>query len=192
MPELVLASASAARRELLSRLGLPFRVQVAGVDESPRPGEAPAALAERLARDKALAVAAGLPSARVIGSDQVADCAGLRLDKPGTVERACAQLRAASGRQVTFWTGVALADAGSGRLASTVVRCDVHFRVLTDAEIRRYVEADQPLACAGSFKAESLGISLFERLDTPDPTALVGLPLIALCRLLREAGIALP
>lgn len=192
MTDLILASGSAGRRHLLERLRLPFRVLVSGVDESPRAGEAPASLAERLSVAKAQAVATGLASGLVIGSDQVADCGGRLLGKPGTRARAITQLQVASGQVVTFWTGLALVDAASGRARSTVVRCDVHFRDLGTDEITRYVDADQPLDCAGSFKAESLGSALFRRLDTEDPTSLVGLPLIALCGMLREEGVPVP
>ncbi|MFP5384055.1 MAG: Maf family protein [Gammaproteobacteria bacterium] len=192
MPDLILASGSAGRRQLLQRLQLPFRVIVPGIEESRRPGESPLTLAERLSREKALAVAGDLAGGLVIGSDQVADCNGELLGKPGTRERAIAQLLQASGRDVTFWTGLALANAGTGIVRSTVIRCDVHFRDLSAGEIARYVDADQPLECAGSFRAESLGTVLFRRLETDDPTSLVGLPLIALCEMLRAEGIALP
>lgn len=191
-PPLILASGSRYRAELLARLQLPFTARSPDIDERPQPGEAPPALAERLAREKALAIARTLPAGLVIGSDQVADCAGQLLGKPGTAERACAQLQAASGRTVTFWTGLALADAATGTVRSTVVRCDVDFRALEPDEIRRYVALEQPLDCAGSFKAEGLGIVLFRRLASDDPTALIGLPLIALCELLRAAGVQLP
>ncbi|MFZ5722781.1 MAG: Maf family protein [Pseudomonadota bacterium] len=192
MTTLVLASGSRYRAGLLARFGLPFDVRSPDIDETRRPGEAPAALAERLSGEKALAVARTLSSGLVIGSDQVADCGDGILGKPGTAERAAAQLRQASGRTVTFWTGLALADAASGRLQSRVVRCDVEFRTLTDDEIARYVAREQPLDCAGSFKAEGLGIALFRRIVTDDPTSLVGLPLIALADMLRTEGIALP
>lgn len=191
-PALILASGSRYRAELLSRLHLPFTTASPGVDESPRPGEAPAALAARLAREKALAVAGRLDGGLVIGSDQVADCGGQVLGKPGTAERACAQLRAASGRTVTFWTALALANAATGRVQEAVVRCDVDFRELADDEIARYVALEQPLDCAGSFKSEGLGVVLFRRYATDDPTSLVGLPLIALCNMLRNENVALP
>ena len=192
MQPLILASGSRYRAELLARLGLPFATRSPDIDESRRPGETPRDLAERLSREKALAVAGGLASGLVIGSDQVADCGGEILGKPGTLERAVRQLQAASGRQVTFWTGLALADAGCGTLQSTVVRCDVEFRTLTDDEIRNYLAIEQPLDCAGSFTAEGLGVVLFRRLVTDDPTSLVGLPLIALADMLRAAGVTLP
>lgn len=191
-PPLILASGSRYRRELLQRLALPFTCESPDIDESARPGETPADLARRLAREKALAVAGRHTAALVIGSDQVADCAGTILGKPGTEAQAIAQLQAASGRTVTFWTGLALVDALSGRMQEAVIRCDVDFRDLCDAEIRRYVAIEQPLDCAGSFKSEGLGIVLFRRLVSDDPTALVGLPLIALCDMLRAEGIALP
>lgn len=192
MTDLILASGSAGRRQLLERLGLPFRVIVPGIDESRRPAEPPRALAERLSREKALAVASPLTAGLVIGSDQVADCGGGLLGKPGTRDRAIAQLELASGRTVTFWTGLALVNAGTGQMHSTVVRCDVHFRDLSAGEIRRYVDRDRPLDCAGSFRAEGLGSVLFRRLETDDPTSLVGLPLIALCDMLRAEGLCLP
>lgn len=191
-PPLVLASGSRYRAELLTRLHLPFTTRSPDIDESPQSGEAPPVLAERLAREKALAIARTLPAGLVIGSDQVADCAGQLLGKPGSAERAILQLQAASGRTVTFWTGLALADAAAGTVRSTVVRCDVDFRDLTPDEIRRYIALEQPLDCAGSFKAEGLGIVLFRRIVSDDPTALIGLPLIALCELLRAAGVQLP
>lgn len=195
MSTLVLASGSAYRRELLGRLGLPFTVDKPGTDESARPGESPADLASRLARDKALAVAARHPGALVIGSDQVADCGGQVLGKPGNEATARAQLRTSSGRTVTFWTALALARIDGGqaaRVREAVVRCDVEFRELGDAEIARYVALEQPLDCAGSFKSEGLGVILFRRLVTDDPTSLVGLPLIALCDMLRAEGVVLP
>lgn len=192
MPPIILASGSRYRGELLARLHLPFTVDIPGIPEDADPGESPAQTAERLARAKAVAVAARHPAGLVIGSDQVADCGGARLGKPGTAARAIAQLRAASGRTVTFWTGLALANAASGAVRSTVVRCDVEFRDLADDEVARYVALEQPLDCAGSFKAEGLGVVLFRRLVTDDPTSLVGLPLIALCDLLRAEGVPLP
>lgn len=188
---LILASTSAYRRELLARLRLPFDVLRPEVDETPRPGEAPPALARRLAAAKAAAVSVLHPGAWVIGSDQVAGFGDRPLGKPGSRERACAQLRAMSGAAVRFHTAVALARGGRTVAAAedeTVVR----FRRLDAAEIDRYVEAELPLDCAGSFKSEALGIALFESIQTRDPTALVGLPLIATARLLREAGFALP
>jgi septum formation protein len=186
---LILASTSAYRRELLARLGLDFETARPEVDETPRPGEAPVDLAQRLALAKAEAVAA-LGPAWVIGSDQVAELDGNPLGKPGAREPAIAQLQAMSGRIVTFRTGVCVSGHGRRQLAldTTVVR----FRSLTHHEIARYVDREQPFDCAGSFKSEGLGITLFDAIETRDPTALVGLPLIETSRLLREAGFALP
>ncbi len=191
MQSLVLASSSPYRRELLSRLGLPFSVDVPDVDETPLPLEAPAATAARLARAKALAVAARHPGATVIGSDQVADLDGQRLGKPGSRERAVDQLERASGREVVFHTAVCVVDpSGTEHLAQCPTR--VRFRILDQATIGRYVDAEQPFDCAGSARSESLGISLLEYIRGDDPTALVGLPLIALTGLLARAGIHVP
>ncbi|WP_058362970.1 Maf family nucleotide pyrophosphatase [Xanthomonas translucens] len=190
MPRLILASTSVYRRELLQRLRLPFDSVRPQVEETPLPGEAPLALAQRLARAKAAAVAAGATDAWVIGSDQVAELDGQPLGKPGHVAAAHAQLAAMSGRSVRFHTAVCLLR---GELALQL--CDlteVRLRVLQAAEIARYVAAEQPLDCAGSFKCEGLGISLFSAIHSQDPTALVGLPLIGLAGLLREAGYVLP
>jgi len=192
--DLVLASTSRYRRELLSRLLPEFRVEAPDVDETPRENEVPEILAARLARAKALAVAARNPGALVIGSDQVAEVDGRALGKPGTAERARAQLAASSGRMVVFHTAVCLADARALPVhehASTDVT-RVVFRTLSAGEITRYVERENPLDCAGSFKSEGLGIALFERIETTDPTALIGLPLMALADLLRRAGFTLP
>ena len=187
---LILASTSRYRRELLARLRLPFDVARPEADESPLPGEAPAMLAMRLAAEKAAAVAARLPTAWVIGSDQCAELAGQPLGKPGTREAAIAQLRGMSGHAVRFHTAVCLRHGETCLQATDLTT--VRFRSLSAAEIERYVDAEQPLDCAGSFKCEGLGISLFEAIDNHDPTALVGLPLIALSGLLRQAGFALP
>ncbi len=190
--DLVLASTSRYRRELLARLRLPFRTLAPDVDETRRSGELPAALAERLALAKARAVAAGCPDALVIGSDQVAELDGRVLGKPATAAAAQAQLAASSGRRVTFHTALCLLDTRAGRSSIVVDATHVVFRVLLAEEIAHYVDAEQPLDCAGSFKAEGLGISFFERIESNDPTALIGLPLIALSRLLRDAGVRLP
>jgi len=186
---LVLASTSRYRRELLERLRLPFEVIAPDVDESPRAGETPAALAERLALAKAQAVARLRPDAVVIGSDQVAELDGRPIGKPHTHERAVAQLRAMSGRAVQFHTAVAVVRAATGfaRVALAPVR--VRFRVLAEAEIETYLRAEQPYDCAGSAKAEALGIALLAAIDSDDPTALIGVPLIRTCALLREAGL---
>lgn len=192
MPRLILGSTSRYRRELLERLRLPFDCARPEVDETALPGEPPEALAVRLARAKAQAVAATLgDDGWVLGSDQVADLAGRALGKPGHRDAAIAQLRAMSGGIVQFHTALCLAHP-DGRTLAAIDRTDVQFRTLSDAEIGRYVDAEQPFDCAGSFKSEGLGIALFEAIDSRDPTALVGLPLIATARLLREAGFTLP
>ena len=188
---LILASTSVYRRDLLARLRLPFDVGPPRHRRIPLAGEAPPALAQRLAEAKATAVAAQHPRAWVIGSDQVAELDGQALGKPGGREAAIAQLAAMSGRAVQFRTGVCLARAGTasrGALDTTTV----HFRTLDADEIARYVDAEQPYDCAGSFKSEGLGIVLFDAIESRDPTALVGLPLIATAGLLRDAGFALP
>ncbi len=192
LPRLVLGSTSRYRAELLRRLASDFDQRAPGTDERPLPGETPSERALRLAIAKARAAAEGLENALVIGSDQVAELAGMVLDKPGTVERAHAQLAACSGREVHFHTALCLHDTRSGQDLIHVDHTRVHFRNLDDGEISRYIEREQPLDCAGSFKCEGLGISLFERIDNEDPSALIGLPLIALARLLREAGFSLP
>lgn len=186
---LILASTSRYRRELLQRLRLPFEVQSPHVDETPQPGEAPARLAARLALAKAQAVAARHPGAVVIGSDQVADLDGQPIGKPGTHERAVQQLRSMSGRSVVFQTAVAVVRHDSGFAASTLVPVTVRFRRLGEAEIEHYLRLEQPYDCAGSAKSETLGIALLEAIESDDPTALVGLPLIRTCELLREAGL---
>ncbi|MGY0611987.1 MULTISPECIES: Maf family protein [unclassified Luteimonas] len=187
---LVLASTSPYRRELLARLRLPFDTARPEVDEAPLAGETPSALALRLAEAKARAVATLHPGARVIGSDQVADFDGVALGKPGSREAAIAQLQAMSGRAVAFRTAVAV--VGSGTMATALDTTLVRFRQLGRGEIERYVDCEQPFDCAGSFKSEGLGITLFEAIETRDPTALVGLSLLDTVRLLRESGLVLP
>ena len=187
----VLGSTSRYRRELLQRLGLPFEVAAPEVDETPRPGEAPAALAQRLALAKARAVAERFPEAVVIGSDQVADLAGEPLGKPGTHERAVLQLRRMRGQTVVFQTALAVVCRASGFERQDIAPVRVAFRELDDGEIERYLLAEQPYDCAGSAKSEGLGIALLEAIDSDDPTALVGLPLIRTCRMLRAAGLRL-
>jgi septum formation protein len=189
---LVLGSTSPYRRELLGRLQHPFDVLAPQVDETPLAGETPEALAGRLALAKAQAVARLRPEAVVIGSDQVADLDGQALGKPGNHERAVAQLRAMRGRTVIFQTALAVVCQASGFKATELARVEVRFRDLTDAEIEAYLRAEQPYDCAGSAKAEGLGISLLEAIVSDDPTALIGLPLIRTCRLLRQAGLSLP
>lgn len=191
VPRLVLASSSPYRRELLARFGLPFVVDAPDLDESAPPGEMPAATAARLARAKARAVALRHPGATVIGSDQVADLDGQPLGKPGTRERAVAQLEQASGRELVFHTAVCVIDA-TGREALAEVPTRVRFRALDRAAIERYVDAERPFDCAGSARSEAMGIALLEYIRGDDPTALVGLPLIALTGLLARAGIHVP
>ena len=187
---LILGSTSVYRRELLERLRIPFNVAAPGVDESALPGEKPAALAQRLALAKAVAVAARFPQAVVIGSDQVADLNGLALGKPGNHVGAVAQLRQMSGQVVVFQTAVAVTCLASGFEAQALAAVKVRFRQLTDDDIENYLLAEQPYDCAGSAKSEGLGIALLESIDSDDPTTLVGLPLIRICKMLRSAGIA--
>jgi septum formation protein len=194
VPQLVLASTSRYRRELLARLVTDFRVIAPYVDETPLADEAPIALAVRLAEAKALAVARMAPNAIVIGSDQVAELDGRAVGKSGSREGAIAQLTASSGHTIAFHTAIALADT---RQSPPVVRAasdrtEVVFRTLSSDEIARYVDRENPIDCAGSFKAEAAGIALFERIRSEDPTALIGLPLIALAELLRASGFTLP
>ncbi len=189
---LVLASTSRYRRSLLERFGIPFMTCGSQVEETRRPDEDALTLAQRLSREKAHAVAARYPNSLIIGSDQVAIRGRVVLGKPGTRERCIEQLRDASGQRVIFHTGVHVLDTRQGRQESHVDTTTVTFRVLSDAEINRYVDADQPFDCAGGFKCEALGISLFERIDSQDPTALMGLPLIWLSGALRKAGMELP
>ena len=187
---LLLASTSRYRRALLQQLGMPFDVAAPDVDETPLPGEPPAATALRLSEAKARAIAAKHPNALVIGADQVADLDGRAIGKPGDYANAFAQLRVLSGQRVVFRTGVALCDAASGRCARRLVDVTSVFRVLTDAEIEAYLRREQPFDCAGSVRSEALGIALFERIDSSDPSALIGLPLIAVVDLLRAEGVS--
>lgn len=189
---LVLGSTSRYRRELLLRLNLPFDVAAPDVDETPAPGETPRSLALRLALAKARAVAQLHPEAVVIGSDQVADLFGQPLGKPGHHERAVQQLRQMRGQTVVFQTAVAVACAATGFEQIDLAPVEVKFRDLSDAEIERYLRAEQPYDCAGSAKSEGLGIALLEAIHSDDPTALIGLPLIRTCRMLRAAGLVLP
>jgi septum formation protein len=191
-PRIVLASTSRYRADLLRRLLGDFEQCAPGTDESPLPGEAPAEKSLRLAIAKAKAAGESRQDALVIGSDQVAELHGLVLDKPGTVRNALAQLVASSGQTVNFHTSVCVFDTRSDRCHTHTDHTLAHFRVLDAAEIARYVEREQPLDCAGSFKCEGLGISLFERIESHDPSALIGLPLIALARLLRDCDVIVP
>ena len=188
---LILGSTSPYRRELLQRLRLPFEVVRPEVDETPHAGELPVALAQRLAMEKALAVARQHPQAVVIGSDQVADLDGEPLGKPGTHERAVAQLQRMRGHTVVFQTAVAVVCMESGFAEQALAQVKVQFRQLSDAAIETYLRAEEPYDCAGSAKSEGLGIALLEQIDNQDPSALVGLPLIHTCRLLRAAGLPL-
>lgn len=191
-PALVLASTSAYRRELLQRLRVQFEVLSPGVDEAARPGESPEQVARRLSLEKARAVAARRPEALVIGSDQTATFDGVGIiGKPGTHERAVAQLRAASGRTLVFHTGLCLWRP-DGEPLLDCVDTRVRFRTLTDDEIERYLWAETPYDCAGSAKSEGLGAALLEAQEGPDPSALIGLPLIRLAAMLRTAGLRLP
>ena len=186
---LFLASTSRYRAALLERLGLPFTVEAPGVDEAARTAEVPPARALRLAHAKATAVANRHPGAWVIGSDQVAVCGERILDKPGNAARCREQLAASSGRRVEFHTAAVLHSVEPRSVAEHVDLTTVHFRTLTSQEIARYVELDRPFDCAGGFRSEGLGIALFESIDTRDPAALVGLPLIWLAGALRSAGL---
>ena len=191
-PRLILASTSAYRRELLARLRVPFEAVAPGCAEQRLPGEPAQALAPRLAQLKAEAVATRHPGRVVIGSDQVAVRGSEILGKPGSVERCAEQLQASSGHEVVFLTAVHVVDGRHGRAESHLDRTVVRFRVLGADEIQRYIAADAPLDCAGGFKAESLGIGLFDRIESSDPTALTGLPLIWVSAALRRAGIPVP
>lgn len=189
MSRLVLASGSRWRHQLLDRLGIPYTWISPDIDESEQPGESPSALVHRLALAKAARVADDHPDHLIIGSDQVALCEGKVLGKPGNISAAEAQLAHFSQRRVSFLTGLALIDTASGRHWVCHERYDVFFRQLTNAEIVHYVERERPLDCAGSFRMEGLGIALFEKLEGDDPNTLIGLPLIRLCAMLREAGL---
>jgi septum formation protein len=188
---LVLGSTSRYRSELLQRLRIPFDVVAPEVDETPWPKEAPATLAVRLALEKARAVARQHPASVVIGSDQVADLDGMALGKPGNHEKATAQLRQMQGRAVVFQTAVAVVCLENGFEQSSLAAVRVQFRALSDEDIESYLRTEQPYDCAGSAKSEGLGIALLASIDSDDPTALIGLPLIRTCTLLRAAGIAL-
>jgi septum formation protein len=189
---LILASTSIYRRQLLDRFALPYEIVAPAVDESPRADETPAGLAERLARAKADAIASLHPHAWVIGSDQVAECDGVAIGKPGDHARAVAQLHAASARVLRFHTAVCLRNLASKATFAHRDVTEVAFRTLDETAIERYLRAEKPYDCAGSFKSESMGIALFDAIRSKDPTALIGLPLIALAHMLREAGYELP
>lgn len=189
-PRLVLASTSPYRRALLARLQLPFEVCAPGVDEAAAIGESPGSLAQRLARAKAAAVAARYPDAVIIGSDQVAALGSRILGKPGNRENAIRQLEMASGREMEFHTAVAVLDARTGECRSDLALVRVRFRRLARASIEAYLDREPAYDCAGSARVESLGIALLDEVDSDDPTALIGLPLIRLVSLLAAAGVA--
>ncbi|MDM5134486.1 Maf family protein [Aeromonas salmonicida] len=190
--QLILASTSRYRKTLLEKLGLPFECAAPEVDESPLPGESAETLVARLAYAKANAIANQRDQGLIIGSDQVCVCDGQILGKPGTMEKAVAQLMAVRGRSITFYTGLCVLDAASGKAEQLVEPFTVHFRTLDETAIRRYVAAEMPLDCAGSFKCEGMGIVLFKGLEGRDPNSLIGLPLIGLIELLERHGLALP
>jgi len=192
MPRIVLGSTSRYRAGLLHRIIDDFGQVAPDVDETPLPDETPRARAARLSEAKARAAASNVGEALVIGSDQVAAFGSTLLRKPGTIEVAREQLHASSGKHIDFFTGLCVFDSRTGQARSALDHTRVVFRELTDAEIDRYLERERPLDCAGSFKSEAAGIALFERIESVDPTALVGLPLIALATLLRESGFPLP
>jgi septum formation protein len=187
-PRLVLASSSPYRRSLLERLRIPFDVIAPGIDETPATGETPEVTAVRLSIAKARAAARQAPGALVIGSDQVATFDGQQIGKPGSHEKALVQLQAMRGRRVEFHSALCLLDGRTDEVQSADIVTRVHFRDLPDAELDAYLRAETPYDCAGSAKAEGLGIALLEAIESDDPTALIGLPLIALTRMLRRAG----
>lgn len=184
--KLLLASSSPYRRELLSRLHIPFDWQAPDVDEQTLAGETPQKLALRLSSSKALALAGGPGEHLIIGSDQVASCRGQSINKPGNYTNAFKQLQELSGQRVDFYTGLCVLDSASGRSSADTVITEVVFRQLSDTDIDSYLRCEQPYDCAGSFKAEGLGISLFERISSDDNTAIIGLPLIRLRQMLEE------
>jgi len=189
---LILASSSPYRKMLLERLGLAFETRSPEIDEARRAGETPEAMVARLARAKARAIAMLQPTAVVIGSDQIAVCNGEIVGKPGSPEKAAAQLKQFSARTVLFLTAVALVSEESGCFYERTVATDIDFRELGDAEIHRYIEMDRPLDCAGSFKSEAAGVTLLRAMRSDDPTAIIGLPLICVSEALRQAGFKLP
>lgn len=191
-PSLVLASTSPYRKELLQKLGLPFSLAASQVDETPYPTETTEHLVSRLSLEKAQAVAREYPHHWIIGSDQSCTVNGQPVGKPLTVEKAHQQLRAMSGQVITFYTGLCLLNSATGEYQQICEPFHVHFRQLSERQIARYIELEQPLYCAGSFKMEALGITLFERLEGRDPNCLIGLPLIALVDMMAAWGLALP
>lgn len=188
MLSLVLGSSSRYRKQLLDKLGLPFTQDSPDIDETPQADESAAALVERLAVDKAKALADKHPNSLIIGSDQVATFSGRIIGKPHTKDNAKSQLMQFSGQSVTFLTGLCLYNSQTGEHQSSVEPFNVHFKALTERQIERYIELEQPLDCAGSFKSEGLGITLFSQLEGRDPNSLIGLPLIALTEMLINEG----
>jgi septum formation protein len=191
-PRLVLASTSRYRQELLARLAIPFETTAPNVDERPAAGEMPQALALRLACAKAQAAQAAFPDALIIGCDQVAAVGATLLNKPGTHARAVEQLKLMSGKQIAFFTALCLLNARTLQRQTAIVPVTVHMRELSTGQIERYLQAERPYDCAGSARIEGLGITLVARLDGDDPNALIGLPLIKLCDMLRNEGVDLP
>ncbi len=191
-PAVVLGSTSPFRKELLGRLGIPFTTASPDVDETALDGESPQDLVTRLSLAKAQAVAADHPESLIIGSDQVACNDGKILGKPGNRENALQQLSEASGKRISFYTGLCLLNTESGRSQVICEPFHVHFRALDKSQIERYLDAEQPYNCAGSFKSEGLGIALFERMEGDDPNSLIGLPLIRLVAMLEEEGVSIP
>jgi septum formation protein len=188
--KLVLASSSSYRKELLARLGLPFIVDPPGIDEAPLPDEAPAALAMRLAEAKARAIASAHPESLIIGSDQVAECAGRAIGKPRDRSHAIEMLREMRGRTIAFHTALAVLNTRTGRLQAALVDVVSTFRSFDDASLQSYIERDDALDCAGAVRVETLGIALFTRVASDDPTALIGLPLIKLTDMLLAEGVS--
>lgn len=189
---LVLASTSRYRRELLNRLNIPFEVAAPNTDETPLPGETPQALALRLASAKARAVQDVWPDALIIGSDQVAFVGNVILSKPGNFDNAAVQLKLMRGKAVHFFTALCLLNSRSGQQQTALVPVTVHMREYSDVQLERYLHAEEPYDCAGSARIEGLGITLVAKLEGDDPNALIGLPLIALCDMLRNEGLDLP
>ena len=192
MQTLVLASSSTYRRDLLKKLHLDFITCSSAVDETPQPGESAEALALRLSTAKAQAIAEQFPNHLIIGSDQVASCGGILLGKPGNREQAIQQIKAQSGRIVSFYTGLCVFNSANNEYLTAMDVCQVHFRELNDQQIQRYLDIEQPFDCAGSFKSEGYGIVLFSKIMGEDPNALIGLPLIKLTGLLNQCGLAIP
>jgi len=192
MKKIVLASTSVFRKQLLEKLNIEFETASPDIDESALPGESPQQLVERLSALKAQAVGNAFPDSLIIGSDQVACIDGKILNKPGNFENALKQLQIASGKVVTFYTGLTLFNSSNGATQTICDTYKVHFRTLNDEQITRYLEQEQPYNCAGSFKSEGLGISLFEKLDGDDPNALIGLPLIRLINMLEKENLNIP